>query len=484
MSDSNRLRVTVVKETTLGTTPTTPRMRTMRVTGETLRFEPQFVNSAEIRDDRMNADPIKTTEDNTGPINFEVSFPVDESPLSELLASAFYNTWTNTPYRDNDGSAGSVISDISSGVFTVTTGDAFTANHLVYISGLDDAENNGLFECTTGSATVPAFVGQSIVDDASPSADARMKVCGFYGATGDITALSDGLGSTTLDYTTLGLQDGQWIKIGGAATANKFATADNNDWARVTDIAANKLTLDNLPADWSTDTGTGKDIYVFFGDVLKNGTTRGSLTVERGFMDQSTPTYVIQRGMVVGQLDLDYTSGSVITGTATLSGLSGEQTTTSLDASPDAATTNQVMASNDSVSRVSQNGATIASPNYVTSLKVSINNNVRMQGAVGTVGSVDIGTGMCAVTGTIETYFGDNTLYASLLSGTAANASVINVKNNQAVITTLPRYTYTSGAPNAAGQNQDVMLSMDFSASYDTTTASHIQMDRLEYFEE
>jgi hypothetical protein len=83
----------------------------------------------------------------------------------------------------------------------------------------------------------------------------------------------------------------------------------------------------------------------------------------------------------------------------------------------------------------------------------------------------------------METYFGSNTLYANFIAGTPSSLSAIATKNNQALIVTLPRITYSSGAPSAAGQNQDVMLSLGWMASYDTTTACQIQMDRLEYYE-
>lgn len=485
MSDSNRLRITTVKEVTFGTTPSTPRMRTMRVTGESLKYEPQFVSSQEIRSDRMNSDPILTNVTNTGGINFELSYPVTNSPLADVLASGFYSAWVDTNSRDNDGTADSVITGVATtgGVVTVTTGTAFVAGQLVRASGFAVAANNGTFKCTTGSATVPAFVGQSLADESAPPAAARIKVCGFEGAAGDVTATATGLASTSLDFTTLGMAVGQWIKIGGSATANKFATAALNSWARITAIAAHALTLDNLPTGWTTDDGATKTIRVFFGDYLRNGTTRSSLSIERGFMDQTTPTYIVQTGMVVGQLDMNYDTSAVLTASATFSGLGGSQSTTSLGSSPDAATTNVVMSANASVGRISENGATVASPNYVQSFKVSVNNNTRTNGAVGSVGFVDIGAGVCAVTGTMETYFGSNTLYANFIAGTPSNLSAIATKNNQALIVTLPRITYSSGAPSAAGQNQDVMLSLGWMASYDTTTACQIQLDRLEYYE-
>lgn len=485
MSDSNRLQMTLIKETTLGTTPGTPRMRTVRVKGESLKYEPKYLASAEIRSDRMSADSVLTATENSGTLNYELSYPVDLSPLSELFASGMYNTWTNTPSRDNDGTADSVILGVATSgtVITVVTGTEFVAGHLVRCSGFGVAGNNGTFVCTTGSATVPAFAGSGITDEAAPAAAARMKVCGIEGAAGDYVAAADGITCTAADFTKFGLAAGMWVKIGGTAAANKFATTANNSWARITAVAANKLTLDNLPTGWTTDDGATKLIRIFFGDYIKNGTTINGVTIERGFMDQTTPTYIVQKGMVVGQMDLNFDEGAVVEGSFTFNGMSGSQSTTSLDASPDAATTNSVMTSNVNVGRISENGAAVVTPNFVTSLKISLNNNTRLQNAVGTTDSIGIGSGVCAVTGSIETYFGSNSIYAKLLAGTPTNISTITAKNNQAVIVALPRVVFTGGAPSAGAQNQDVKLSADFAASYDTLTGAHIRMDRLEYYE-
>ncbi len=485
MSDSNRIRLTAIKEVTFGVTPSTPRMRTMRITSEALKYEPSYATSSEIRFDRMNADPGLMNTTNVGPINYELSYPVPSSPFGDMLESVLYGSWVNTPSRDNDGTADSVITGVatSGGVITVTTGAAFVTGQLVRNSGFTNAANNGTFKCTTGSATVPAFVGAGLVDESAPPAAARMKVVGFEGASGDITATATGLGSTALNFTTLGLAVGQWVKIGGTAAANKFATAALNSWARITAIAATALTLDNLPTGWTTDTGTSKTIRVFFGDYVRNGTTRSSFSIEKGFMDQTTPTYTLQAGLVPSQMDLNIDTDALITGSLSFEGLTGSVSTTSVDDTPDAATTNVVMSGNASVARISENGSAVTSPNYTKSLKISVNNNLRRNSAVGNVGAVDIGAGECSVTGTIETYFGSDTLYNKLLNNTPSNVSSIATKNNQALILTIPRMTYVSGAPNAGGKNQDIMLSMSFTGSIDTTTNCQIQFDRVEYYE-
>jgi hypothetical protein len=488
MSDANRLRLSHVREVTLGTTPNTPRMRKARLKGETLRFAPAFVSSEEIRDDRMNSDPIKVNEMNDGPINGELSWPPHGSPFSDWLESLFANTWVNTPFRDNDGTADSVITAIATSgtVATVTTGAAFVASQLVQFSGFGVAGNNGVFKCTTGSATVPAFVASGITDEAVPPAAARMKVVGFQGASGDLVAAADGITSTLLDFTTLGLAVGQWIKIGGTAAGDKFATAACNGWARITVIAAAKLTLDNLPTGWTTDAGTSKTVKVFFGDQLKNGLLTLGQTLERGFMDQTVPTYIAQRGMTVDQGVFNFVKEQVATWTMTFAGLTGTQDTTSLDASPDAATTNAIMAAAVNVGRIAENGTVIGGPNFIESITMTIKNNLRMIGGIrsdGLVGAEDIGMGSVDVTVNMGTYFGSNTLLAKLFSGVATNINLRIAKNSQAMIWAVPRLTYTDGQANATAKNTDTKLPLTAMASIDTLTNAHVLLDRLEYYE-
>ncbi len=488
-SDTNRVRMTTVRETALGVTPApTPRMRAHRFTGETLAYEPVFIDSEEIRDDRMNSDPIKVDETNSGPVNGEISFPVDGSPLSQFLESLFFNLWANTPSRDNDGAAASVITGVtaSTGVIAVTAGAAFVVGHLVRLSGFAQAGNNGLFRIATGSATVPAVGAAQLTDEAAPLATARVKVVGAQGVAGDIAAVADGITATTLDFTTLGLAIGQWIKVGGIGANFRFAAALTNGWARIVAIAAGKLTLDNLPTGWGADTGTGKTIRIFFGDTLKNGTTLLSQTIERGWMGQAVPSYIIQRGMVVGQGEFTYESKAVAKYVLTFSGLTGEATTTSLDDTPDPATTNRVMDSAVSVGRIAENGIAVGGPNFVKSAGITINNNTRMLDAIrndGKVGAVDIGTGSCDVTISLQTYFGSLDLLTRLFNSAVTNLNLRIAKDNQALITAVPRMTMTGGSTNAPGKNQDSMLPITAKASKDALTSAHILMDRLEYFE-
>lgn len=486
MTSSNRVQVTSVREVTIGTTPNTPRMRTKRITGESLAYNQTFVDSDEIRSDRMMGDPSLVMQSAQGGINFEVSYPKPSSPLSEDIASAMFNDWVQTPERDNDGTADSVITDVAAtGVVTVTTGAAFAIGHLVQLSGFTNAGNNRIARITTGSATVPSVGAALLTAEAAPPATARMKVVGFAGVAGDITATASGLGSTTLDFTTLGLAVGMVVKIGGTAAGDKFATAACSGYARITAIAANALTLDTLPTGWTTDTGTGKTIKVWFGDYIKNGTTKISQTIERGFMAQTTPTYIVQRGMVVDQLSIDVTPKDKLKGSVSYQGMGGGQSTTALDASPDAETTNPIMTANANVARFTEAGSTVAGPDFVTSLKFTINNNLRMLEDIASNSPVGINEGECTVSGTAETYFGSNTLLAKFYANTTTSFLQVFTNNGQALTFNFPRVTLNGGGnPSAGGKNQDVKSSFEWKASKSQDgTSCHVMLNRLEYVE-
>jgi hypothetical protein len=490
MGTANRVQLAAVRESTLGTTPNTPRMRGARFTGESLQFNQTFVDSNEIRADRMLADPIKTMAMSQGAINIELNYPVDNSPESDMLRSAMYNTWNNAPAFDNDGTADSVITDAgtTANTYVVASGGAAVKlGHMVRATGFTNTANNKAsgFRVASSSGTTIVGTGLSLTAETAPPGTARLKVIGFQGAAGDITAAAGGLASTALDFTTLGLSPGMWLKIDSTTTINGFATAANNDWIRISGaITATSIPCDNLPSGWSVDAGAAKTITVYFGDYIQNGTTQTSLSIERGFLDQSVPTYIVNTGMVVNEYDITITSKQVITGTVNFLGMGGSQSTVALDASIDANNTGASMAANANVGRVAEAGSTLTSPNWAKSLKFKIANNNRQLEAVDSTSPVGINSGECTITGTVETYFGNNALLTKFYAGTTTAINSRVTKNSQALIWQFPRVTYKgNGNPQATGKNTDVMASFDFSATYDSVlTLKQVQLDRVEYF--
>ncbi|HJZ22050.1 MAG TPA: phage tail tube protein, partial [Bradyrhizobium sp.] len=298
-----------------------------------------------------------------------------------------------------------------------------------------------------------------------------------------ITAMA----ATALNFTTLGLAVGQWIKIGGTATTDRFAAAINTR-ARIIAITATALTLDNLPVGWTTDAGTGKTIKVWFGDRIINGVTTISQTIERGDLGQATPVYQLSPGMIAAQLAFSIKPKAIVTVTTTYMGMLGSQSTTSIDSvidpAPSAAIFPQI-AGSANIGRVSEFGAPLTTPNWCIGLDVTVANNLSPVESVDAVGPQDLVPGECLVTGTLNTIFGDATVLTRYQAGTPTSIAIAMQKAGSMVFLTLPRVVLNSdGNANAGGKNQLINASFGFRASCDTAlTNSVISMDRLEYYE-
>lgn len=494
MTSSNRVRLAGVAETVLGVTPDTPRLRKQRVTSIGLTFKPDYVDSEDLRDDRMASDPILVGQSNGGQIGIEWHYPPDGSLLSEELQSAFCNSWVNTPSRDNDGTPDSVIQAITAAtqVVTVATGPAFVVGHLVYFTGFDLPSNrNKLAKVTTGSATAPAFVGAGLVDEAAPAGPARMKVVGLEGVADDIKAVADGITSEVggLDFTTFNLSIGQWVRVGGNGSAFRFDTANTNAWGRVIGIAAHKLTLDNLPATWAADTGAGKTIRIFFGDIIRNGVQVIGISFERGYMGQATPTSIKQRGMRVNTLEFGGQAKQKASGSIAFTGMGGTADRTFLDAAPDEAPDNAlypVFAFSANCGRIGEGGTALAKPDWAKGVKFSINNNLRAIDAASdgddtAPAPVDIQDGEFSVSVDLDTYFGTDALLAKIMAGIATSINTRVVKGGRAMIWEAPRLIPREGDPTVGGKNQDVTLPTKLTASKDTLTGSQLILNRFEF---
>jgi hypothetical protein len=486
MTSANRVKLTFCEELVLGQTPVSPRMREVRLTEESLRMEPEFVQSAERRADRMNGDPIMIGQANDGSLGIEWSYPQWQTSLDRFLAGVMFDDWLNTPFRDNDGIADSVITGVTGATKTlaIAAGDAFVAGQLVRLTGFGQSANNGLRPVITGSATAPILGGGVMADEAAPPGTARIKAVGFAGAVGDIQATATGLSSTALDFTTFGLRPYTYIKIGGAALTNRYATGANNAFARVVSISAHAIELDDLPSGWLPDSGATKQIYIWTADLLRNGVTLRSFTKERSFLGQVVPTYTPQSGMVVGQFNLDIASKQPIKGSFQFVGMKGTANTIGpLDPTPDPPSIGRIMSSNVHVGQITLDGVGVGKPNWIKDLKILINNNVRARDASGNFGAVDIVEGDGLFTFELNTYFGSGEQLALMNAGTPGALFVPTIIDNQAVTFHAPRVTRTGGNAASGAKGTDVMLPLKAQSSYHWESNSQGQFERFEYIE-
>src|SRR5574337_33810 len=464
MTEANRVAVSIGREASWGVAQTS--LKRLRVTGAPLRFEIDSIESDELREDRQTTDLINVAARVTGSINFELSY----GALDPLFEEAMFSTWTARPNKVNV-TPDTSITGVTASTHTVAVdsgGSAFLAQMLVQATGFTNAANNGVFEVASSTTTTVVYAGTpTMVDETAPPAGARLRVVGFVGASGDIVAEVGGIASTVLDFTTMGLVAGQWIKIGGTATGTRFAVDGNNGWCRVVQVTAHAVSLDHKPSAWGLDAGTGKTIKIWIGDYLRNGATKMSSTVQFGFMDQDPVNYITFAGLTPSTLSLNFEPRRPLVGTVGFLGITANISTTATDADPDAAETGDVMNAVSDVGLIAEGGSEVVAPNYIQRLSININNRLREDSGVGKFGIVNVGVGRLQITGDFRTYFGSAGIYTKLVNSTATTIASVVRKNGQAYVFFLPKVKLRGGSPDIPGTDQPVIVAGELVALRD-----------------
>lgn len=480
--DTNRTALRVAKEATFGGAITNPVYKEIRRTSDALSFTPTNEVSAEIESTRQVTDLINTGRDSGGDMGFEYSI----ENMDAVLEGLFCNAWNRSPEVINGarweyGASATRITAVSATTITLAatsvlsgsainaTGTAFVAGHLIQLRGF--AAGNALYRVSASAATTITIAGGPT--DASPAATARVKVVGIEGASGDIVATITGgsaLTSTVLNFTTLGLMVGQWVKIGGGG-AFSFNTAAVNGFARISAISATRLSFDITQGVFAADAGAAKTIRVFFGDTIRNGIAQFTYRIEKEYQLAAGARFSYAQGQQPAAITVTAETRGVITGTMSWLGADLSEPVASRDAGAvtEGISANSVLDASNSVPMIMEAGAPMGAPNYVSGFGFTLDNGLRARNAIGSPGAIGIGLGRANITGTLTTYFGDESLLAKLRGGVASGATIAfrDAANQCAEVWDIPRLKYTSGFPEVPGIDADLTTPLGFQALRD-----------------
>jgi len=196
---------------------------------------------------------VLVDEDAGGDVGGEIAFGVADDDFEEALQG----TWANNP-AIVVVTADTEISDVSATTLTVAAGGAaFVAAMLTYMSGFPSPANNKLARVSASTAATIVYPAATFAAETAPiPVGATVRQVGFEGAASDLAAVTEGgngLQSTELDFTTLGLSPGRWVKVGdGDNAGHSLATAADNGFCRISAGAAHKLSFDVVPTGWAT----------------------------------------------------------------------------------------------------------------------------------------------------------------------------------------------------------------------------------------
>lgn len=203
-------------------------------------------------------------------------------------------------------------------------------------------------------------------------------------------------------------------------------------------------------------------------DVLKNGNTQKSFTLEKTFEAGATDQYHRFTGAVANTMSLALQAGQIATGNFGFlaKGFSAGQAILS-GATYVAANANPVINAASNFGSLSVTGA---SGIELTTLNLNITNNLRQQPVIGSIQSRGVSTGRFEVTGDLTAYFEDEDLYNLFLNGTAADLTfnlTDSLTNDYEF--EIGNLKFETGEVIAGGNDQDVMVQLTFRGLYDGT---------------
>ncbi len=259
---------------------------------------------------------------------------------------------------------------------------------------------------------------------------------------------------------------GQFVRISG------LATPANNGIKRVVSADANDIIVE---AGGFTTDETSVAAVGIRGTAWKNGNVNHSFSLERKILDPSNAdffqTYV---GMHVDEWTLSAVSKQILKGSFTWMGKLAELSDTPASGSTyGAQTSTQVMNGTRHVGAITRAGAVLTEK--LREITFTVKNNLRAKDALGITGPYEIGLGSCEVTGKVSAYFKDNVLYQEMIShGYSSLGAVFTDGAGNTFAFLLPKTVFSTGDPNAQGQNQDIMLDLNFQAIRDPDTDATI----------
>lgn len=212
-------------------------------------------------------------------------------------------------------------------------------------------------------------------------------------------------------------------------------------------------------------------------NVLKVGTAIKSFTINDGIQDVGQNR--IFRGMTVGSATFSIAPNQMAG--ATFNFVGSDMTTSASPARPTttAASGNQPFDSCSGQIQIGNAGGTLTSVATITSIELTINNDMSPAFVVGSCSAAQLEYGMATVSGTISAYFDGLDLYNRFMNETetAISFTLNNAVGTRPYTFLIPRAKFNTGDMPVSGPKSRIMT-IGFSGIYDTTTNTVLQVTR------
>jgi hypothetical protein len=265
---------------------------------------------------------------------------------------------------------------------------------------------------------------------------------------------------------------GQFIRVSGFPSIGTF-------YAQILTISAGTITIAPLTDVPSTSAGPAVTITPLH--FVRNGTNKQSFTIQKAFTDLATPELWNFTGARVSSWSLELSTGSILNTTFGFLAKDANMTTTQFSgATITAANSNPVLNAVDNIVSIVFDGDPGGTTYYFNSLSIELDNALRGQQAVGTLGFIGVEPGRISLTGSIELYFENSSLFTKFKNATSFSLSfLVRDSLGNIYIVTIPRAKYTQMEIMAGGIDQDIFASAQFEGIINSAGTYQYQISRL-----
>lgn len=394
---------------------------------------------------------------------------------------------------DPAGSAVSTTAALGGFVVSDSLGQ-LQAGTLIFSRGFVNTTNNGLL--VVGANSTPNLIAVTglVAETVGTTQNAFVDVCGFRPASGDLEIDTNGnLISSTLDFTTLKLFDGQTIWIGGADSTHNFATTADVGFVRIGAIATNLLTINKRSLPFTIDAGTSKTIDLYFGRFCANVASDDANFITKSYQFEAAypdldsvgvPMYEYAIGNYCSTIDFSLP----ITNKATIKfGFMGTDTTLPSDTRETNAANaltpvmKAAFSTSTDVARLrlqeaDENGLST----YFKSLDLTITNNVKPEKTVGVLGATFMNAGNFGLSLKADLVFTNAAVVSAIKNNETLTMDFAVENGDGAIHIDIPSMTIGDGTKGFT-MNESVSISLTGGAFLDSVLNTSIGVSLFPY---
>ena len=233
---------------------------------------------------------------------------------------------------------------------------------------------------------------------------------------------------------------------------------------------SNAFTVEGTP--FTNEAQTGLEIDK--ASAITEGVTLTTLAMQRKYSDLSNQAAIFT-GCAVNSWTLTAEGNDVVTNSFDIVGYQ-ETSRTATPYTGTASSQLNSMTAIDGVQFVRENATDIDA----TGFSFTVTNNIRKRYKLGTFGADAFKQGDFVVTGTLQAYFENETMFNKYLNNTSTSLSLCVSdeagSRGNAFVFDFPNVEFTSGQRVAGGRNQDIIADLSWQAIYDATDTYNMKM--------